>query len=204
MKLTNIAILLFATVTIACGVDVTDPQAGYFDDHQDKSGTQNFNNMGSGTMEVNINYNNQDVLTPTYTDITTSNKPTISVPPSMFQTELTYIGITKTASGVALVLKNNTEYKMSVKVNVMTSCSVNHKVARDDTYTLTYNFDMYEQISKNVSNWYGVDTIECTGTILSIIPTSSDNSNFQPWTGNYPISTKQIVPYPSGVQLFFL
>lgn len=59
MKLANIAVLLFATVTIACGVDVTDPQAGYFDDHTDKSGTQNFNNMGSGTMEVNINYNNQ-------------------------------------------------------------------------------------------------------------------------------------------------
>lgn len=59
MKKINLAILMLSTLTIACGVDVTDPQAGYFDDHQDKSGTQNFNNMGSGTMEVNINYNNQ-------------------------------------------------------------------------------------------------------------------------------------------------
>ena len=192
MKLTNIAILLFATVTIACGVDVTDPQAGYFVDHQDKSVTQNFNNMGSGTMEVNINYNNQDVLTPTYTDITTSNKPTISVPPSMFQTELTYIGVIKKSHGIDLVLKNNTAYKMSVKVNVTTSCSVNHKDADVATKTITYNFDMYEQKSNDVSAyWYGgLDTIECTGAILSIIPTSSDNSNFQPWTGNYPISTK--------------
>ena len=59
MKRSNIAVLMFATLTIACGVDVTDPQAGYFDDHQDKSGTQNFNNMGSGTMNVNITNNNQ-------------------------------------------------------------------------------------------------------------------------------------------------
>lgn len=186
----NFAILIFATLTTACGVDVTDPQAGYFDDHQDKSGTQNFNNMGSGTMEVNINYNNQDVLTPTYTDITTINKPTISSSPSMFPTALSYIGFTKRASGVVnLVLKNNTEYKMSVKVNVMTSCSVNHKSPYDDTQTLTYNFDMYEQISKDVHTWYGVDTIECSGTIISIIPTSYDKSNFQPWSGNFDIKT---------------
>ena len=59
MKRSNIAILLLSTLTIACGVDVTDPQAGYFDDHTNKSGTQNFNNMG-GNMEVNINYNTQN------------------------------------------------------------------------------------------------------------------------------------------------
>lgn len=31
MKRSNIAVLMLASLTIACGVDVTDPQAGYFD-----------------------------------------------------------------------------------------------------------------------------------------------------------------------------
>lgn len=58
-KIKTIIFFCICMIMCACtGVDVTDPQAGYFDDHTDKSGTQNFNNTGSGSMEVNINYNN--------------------------------------------------------------------------------------------------------------------------------------------------
>ena len=78
MKRSNIAILMLASLTIACGVDVTDPQAGYFDDHQDKSGTQNFNNMGSGTMNVNITNNNQTTQPTVVTTVVPSASPSAS------------------------------------------------------------------------------------------------------------------------------
>ena len=55
---TTIFFCIYLVICACGGVDVSDPQAGYFDDHTDKSGTQNFNNNGMGTMEVNINYNN--------------------------------------------------------------------------------------------------------------------------------------------------
>ena len=62
-KIKAIIFFCICMIMCACGIDVTDPQAGYFDDHTDKSGTQNFNNNGSGSMEVNINYNNDSPST---------------------------------------------------------------------------------------------------------------------------------------------
>ena len=194
MKLTNIAILLFATVTIACGVDVTDPQAGYFDDHQDKSGTQNFNNMGSGTMEVNINYNNGSATTTSVSnDINTETTLPNTSYKSYFMTDLEYVGIFKHSNGAYLVMKNNTKYYMSVSVNFSISCKVNNKNEDRVTKTLTFPMKMYEQKESTSSidgYWHGgLDTIECSGTIISIIPSSYDESNFQPWTGNFDIKT---------------
>ncbi len=113
---------------------------------------------------------------------------------SVFPTDLSYIGIYKTSSGANLVMKNNTAYSMSVNVNYTVSCSINGKPAQTTTKTLHFTFDMYEQKEhdNSVDGYYhgGMDTIECTGTITSIIPTPYDDSNFQAWTGSYPISTK--------------
>lgn len=111
-----------------------------------------------------------------------------------FPTDLEYVGIYKTSHGANLVMKNNTAYKMSVKVNYTISCSVNGKAAETTTKTLEFYLNMYElqESSKSVDGYWHtrIETIDCTGTIISIIPAYYDESNFQAWTGSYPISTK--------------
>jgi hypothetical protein len=122
-----------------------------------------------------------------------SSSKTPEIAKSDFPTDLEYVGIFKTSTGANLVMKNNTAYTMSVKVNYTISCSVNGKPAKTSTRTLKFKFDMYEQkeSSTGVDGWHGgMDTIECSGSIHSIIPDSYDHSNFQTWTGSYPISTK--------------
>lgn len=123
-----------------------------------------------------------------------SSSKTPEIAKHYFPTDLEYVGIFKTSNGANLVMRNNTAYTMSVKVNYTISCSVNGKTAQTTTKTLNFSFDMYEQKESSTSvdgYWHGgMDTIECSGTISSIIPNSYDHSNFQTWTGSYPISTK--------------
>lgn len=182
----------------ACGNDPVTT-AGYFDDDVDKSntttdnstsaGVQNFNNTGNGNMEVNIYNQPNQPATVMYEPVNYGNPTNPSK--SVFTKDLTYVGMFKTSNGVNLVMKNNTSYKMYVNVNVSLSCLINDR--KSDTYskTLYFAFDKYEQKELSASAyWYGgLTTIECTGSILSIIATSSDPSNFQDWTGSYPIST---------------
>lgn len=112
---------------------------------------------------------------------------------SYFITDLEYVGIFKHSTGANLVMKNNTKYKMSISVNYSILCKVNTKYEYSATKTLTFTMEMYEQKESTSSidgYWHGgLDTIECSGTITSIIPTSYDKSNFQPWTGNFDIKT---------------
>ena len=111
-----------------------------------------------------------------------------------FMMDLTYIGIVKHSNEAHLVMKNNTEYEMDVSINYTIKCIVNDKSETNATKTISFHFNAFEQ--KESANsidgvWHGgMDSIECTGTILSIIPLSYDKSNFQTWTGNYNISTK--------------
>ena len=111
-----------------------------------------------------------------------------------FPTDLVYVGISKTSDGANLVMKNNTSYSMAVSINYSVSCVVNGKSDGEVTKTIIFSFDPYEQKESSSSIdglWHGgMKTIECTGTIMSIVPRSYDQSNFQAWTGNYPISTK--------------
>lgn len=129
-----------------------------------------------------------------YSWMYSSSSKTPEIAKHYFPTDLEYVGIYKTSNGANLVMKNNTAYTMSVKVNYTISCSVNGKAAETTTKTLRFYLNMYEQ--KESSNsvdgyWHGgMTTIDCTGTITSIIPDYSDKSNFQAWTGSYPISTK--------------
>lgn len=121
-----------------------------------------------------------------YSWMYSSSSKTPEIAKHYFPTDLEYVGI----YGAELVMKNNTAYQMSVKVNYTISCSVNGGSVTTSVNTIWFNLDMYEQISEPLrSYWSG--TIDCTGTISSIIPAYSDNSNFQTWTGLYPISTKQ-------------
>lgn len=112
---------------------------------------------------------------------------------SYFMTDLEYVGIFKHSTGANLVMKNNTKYKMAVSVNYSIFCKVNNKNDYSATKTLTFTMEMYEQKESTSSidgYWHGgLDTIECSGTINSIIPTSYDKSNFQPWSGNFDIKT---------------
>lgn len=111
-----------------------------------------------------------------------------------FPTDLVYVGISKTSNGANLVMKNNTSYSMDVSINYSVSCVVNGKSDGEVTKTILFSFDPYEQKESSSSidgHWHGgMKTIECTGTIMSIVPKYYDQSNFQAWTGNYPISTK--------------
>lgn len=123
-----------------------------------------------------------------------SSSNTPDIVPHYFPTDLEYVGIYKTSTGANLVMKNNTAYTMSVNVNYTISCSVNGKAAETTTKTLGFYLNMYEQKESSSVDGYwhgGMTTIECTGTITSIIPDYYDKSNFQVWTGSYPISTKQ-------------
>lgn len=112
---------------------------------------------------------------------------------SYFIADLEYVGIFKHSTGANLVMKNNTKYKMSISVNYSILCKVNTKYEYSATKTLTFTMEMYEQKESTSSidgYWHGgLNTIECSGTITSIIPTSYDKSNFQPWTGNFDIKT---------------
>lgn len=112
---------------------------------------------------------------------------------SYFMTDLEYVGIFKHSTGANLVMKNNTKYEMSVSVNYSILCKVNTKYEYSATKTLKFTMEMYEQKESTSSidgYWHGgLNTIECSGTITSIIPTSYDKSNFQPWTGNFDIKT---------------
>ena len=114
---------------------------------------------------------------------------------SYFMTDLEYVGIFKHYTGTYLAMKNNTKYYMAVNVNYSIVCKVNNKENYSATGTLRFIMGMYEQKESTSSidglDWYGGldDTIECSGTILSIIPTSYDESNFQLWTGNFAIKT---------------
>lgn len=112
---------------------------------------------------------------------------------SYFITDLEYVGIFKHSTGANLVMKNNTKYEMSVSINYSILCKVNTKYEYSATKTLKFTMEMYEQKESTSSidgYWHGgLNTIECSGTITSIIPTSYDKSNFQPWTGNFDIKT---------------
>lgn len=116
-----------------------------------------------------------------------------SVEPHYFPSDLEYVGIFKHSHGANLVMKNNTAYQMSIKVNYTIACSVNGNTAEITSETLSFSLDVFEQ--KESSNsvdgyWHGgMNTIECNGYITSVIPTSYDYSNLQIWTGTFPIAT---------------
>jgi len=137
--------------------------------------------------------NDANVSADFYDDTTlssNSNSKTPDIEKHYFPTDLVCIGIFKKSNGADLVMKNNTAYRMSVKVNYMISCSVNGKAAETTTNTLLFDFNKYEQKSSNIVNiyWFDGNTRDCTGTITSIIPDYLDDSNFQAWTGPYHIS----------------
>ncbi|MBR6892536.1 MAG: hypothetical protein IKN15_04805 [Bacteroidaceae bacterium] len=126
--------------------------------------------------------------TPITPDIYSSSSITYI---SEFPTDLSYIGLIKHSTGAKLVMKNNTPYTMSIKVNYTISCSKNGGSPETKTGTTGFYFDMYEQKESSIYvDYCGIKTLECSGTILSIIPDSwGDDSNFKAWSGAYPIST---------------
>lgn len=117
-----------------------------------------------------------------------------SIEKHYFPTDLEYVVILRTQKGAELVLKNNTEYAMLVEISYEITCSANGKPAQTSVKTRIFSFASHEQKGTiNSVNGYlnrGMETIECSGSILSIYPFSSDHSDFQPWEGSYPISTK--------------
>ena len=119
-----------------------------------------------------------------------SNSKTPDIEKHYFPTDLVCIGIYKTSKGANLGMKNNTAYRMSVKVNYTISCSVNGKAAETTTNTRQFDLNKYEQKESSIMNvyWFDGNTRDCTGTITSIIPDYLDDSNFQAWTGSYRIS----------------
>lgn len=112
---------------------------------------------------------------------------------SIFTVDLTYIGLNKNSHGVSLVMKNNTKYYMSVTINYAGSCTVNGKSTNTFSKSQYFAFNAYEQqeSSSSIDHIYhgGLTTIDCSGTILSIVPTNYDESNFQTWTGAFQFST---------------
>ena len=166
----NFAILIFATLTTACGVDVTDPQAGYFDDHQDKSGTQNFNNMGSGKMEVNINYNNQSV------------QPTVvsTVVPSAAQS-LSTTGYL--ISGIQIEYIDDYLYGTNLNSNAV-ECDVAYRTNAPKNGSF-YGFN---GVKPNMSDsFYVGNNIQCV-TITSVSCHTFEPYKEMPrWTGNQTI-----------------
>lgn len=126
-----------------------------------------------------------------YDEYTPDTKDT---PKATFPNELTYIGITTRDGNAYLVLKNNTNDYLSVEVNYTVSCAVNGTPGNVITETTSFWFRPYEQ-KENTSTIDGkyhktTDTISCSGTILSIIPSLWYDDVFQAWTGHYSISTK--------------
>lgn len=121
-----------------------------------------------------------------------SSSKTPEISKHYFPTDLEYVGIYKKSGGY-LVMKNNTAYTMSVKVNFTISCTINGKTAETTTKTMGFYLNSYEQKESRNNIVYNngmISSIDCAGTIISIIPDSYDKSNFQAWTGSYPISTK--------------
>ena len=164
---------MFATLTVACGVDVTDPQAGYFDDHQDKSGTHTFNNTGSGKMEVNINYNNQSVQ-PTVVQTTqpssTSESHTNGVLIAGIQFE--YIGNDLYGTNLnSVAVRCDVSYRTDVpKTGVLSDIGSGIKPHLSDNIYVAYNSPRcititfvscvdYNSQSKEISSWTGNQTI---------------------------------------------
>jgi len=147
---------------------------------------------------VSADYNDDTTLSSSsyepFSLMYSSSSKTPEIAKHYFPTDLEYVGIYKKSNGANLVMKNNTAYTMSVKVNYTISCSVDGKTAKTTTETLKFSLNMYEQKESSGSvdgYWHGgMTTIDCTGTITSIIPDYFDDSNFQAWTGSYPISTK--------------
>ena len=133
---------------------------------------------------VNADYNDDTILN------SNSSSKTPDIEKHYFPTDLACIGIYKNSNGAELVMKNNTAYRMSVKVNYTISCSVNGKAAETTTETLLFDLNRYEQKESSIMNvyWFDGNTRDCTGTITSIIPDYLDDSNFQAWTGSYRIS----------------
>lgn len=167
MKRSNIAILMLASLTIACGVDVTDPQAGYFDDHQDKSGTQNFNNMGSGTMNVNITNNNQ------------TTQPTVvnNVVPSASQSA------SKTGyliAGMQFEYIDNYVYATNLH-NVTVKCDVSYRANAPKNGYLDF-------VQSNMSDSFYVWTNDSCITITSVSCNDYFKyNNISSWVGNQTI-----------------
>lgn len=146
---------------------------------------------------VSADYDDDIILSSSsyvlYSCMYSSSSKTPEIVKHYFPTDLEYVGIYKTSHGANLIMKNNTAYTMTVNVNYMISCSVNGKAAEPTIKTIRFYLKMYEQKeSGNIDGYWhgGMTTIDCIGTITSIIPDYDDNSNFQAWTGSYPISTK--------------
>lgn len=143
---------------------------------------------------VSADYNDDTTLSSSsyepFSSMYSSSSKTPEIAKHYFPTDLEYVAIYKTSNGANLVMKNNTAYTMSVKVNYTISCSVDGKTAKTTTKTTGFYLNMYEQKESSIVYLHYNTTIYCTGTILSIIPDYTDKSNFQAWTGSYPISTK--------------
>lgn len=147
---------------------------------------------------VSADYNDDTTLSSSsyapYSSMYSSSSKTLEIAKHYFPTDLEYVAIYKTWNGANLVMKNNTAYTMSVKVNYTISCSVDGKTAETTTETLRFYLDMHEQQENSIIYLhYNPTIIYCTGTIISIIPDYTDKSNFQAWTGSYPISTKYLI-----------
>ena len=187
MKLANIIVVCFSTLTIACGVDVTDPQAGYFDDHTDKSGSQTYNNYGGSVTVIN---NQGSSYTVASANAASNSQVGTTKTSGMrsFGKELAYIRMSKTSSGADMVMKNSSDSPMSVYVNFELKCLVNGKTEYEITNTRYVSLRAFEQSSITVTgSYYSMNSITCAGNILSV--TDGDvYGNFQAWTGNYPIS----------------
>ena len=139
---------------------------------------------------VSADFYDDTILSSSSYDPFSSSSKTPDIEKHYFPTDLACIGIFKTSNGANLVMKNNTAYRMSVKVNYTISCSVNGKAAETTTETLLFDLNKHEQKESSIMNvyWFDGNTRDCTGTITSIIPDYLDESNFQAWTGSYRIS----------------
>jgi len=183
MKYLIICLMLFI---YGCAVDTgTSVTESDIENYENQSDCEKYMLLGCDILSSSSYYNNWLISS-------SSNKTEIKK--HYFMTDLVYVGITKSSNYAHLVMKNNTEYNMSVAINYTIKCMVNGKSETNTTKTVYFYFNAYEQQESSNSIdgvWHGgMDSIECTGTILSIIPSSGDRSNFQAWSGNYNISTK--------------
>ena len=156
-------ILCIYLVICACGVDVTDPQAGYFDDHTDKSGTQNFNNNGMGKMEVNINYNNGS-----------SSTTIIPSPQTVNTTAQNYI-----IDGISFELIDEYLYATNLTGSNGVSCNLSYRGKTPKTSYIgdTFTWDTYE-----VSTAY-IGTNKKDSCIIITALTCNETTNVNGFTG---------------------
>lgn len=183
MKYLIICLMIFI---YGCAVDTgTSVTESDIEKYENQSDCEKYMLIGCNILSSSSYYDN---LRPPRPSNTTEIKK------HYFTSDLTYIGITKSSNYARLVMKNNTEYEMNVSINYTIKCIVNGKSETNATKTIPFYFKPYEQQESSNSIdgiWHGgMDSITCTGTILSIIPASGDKSNFQAWSGNYNISTK--------------